>query len=122
MAIERRLNPRIDISGSASLTVVGQTVSVNLLNINLQGVQIEMVQTTFALLSSKRADDGRYPVSRMTFSEAVENSSQQSMVDCELIFSRRLDQKTYVGGFKFIAADQAASDTIRALLLKFAKQ
>lgn len=86
MVIERRRNPRIDISGSASLTVAGQTVPVNLLNINLQGVQIELAQTTFALLSSNRAADGNWPISRLTFSETVQDSTRQPVLDCELVF------------------------------------
>lgn len=117
MTIERRLHPRIEVSGPVSLRIAGQTASAQLMNISATGVQMELSADVITLMTRNRSDDGTWPVVQLDFGNTLTVPDvPSSNLHCELVFNRRLNQKQYVGGFRFITPDIASKEAILTLV------
>ena len=117
MVIERRLQPRIEISGPVSLLIAGQTAPAELMNINATGVQLELSADTIESMRQYRTEDGSWPVVRLYFGNTLAAPEFASTgLGCEMVFSRRLNQKQYVGGFRFVTPDIATREAVITLV------
>ena len=117
MLTERRLQPRIEISGPVTLDIAGQAAPAELMNINASGVQLELSADTVELMRQDRAEDGAWPVVRLHFGKtqtAPEFSA--TGLGCEMVFTRRLNQKQYIGGFRFVTPDLASREAVVKLV------
>ena len=116
MTIERRNNPRINLSGPVSMKVADEAFTAKLMNITPQGVQVELSQSGMNLLSSHRPADGSWPVTHIEFGQTIKDPAVETGIDGELVFSRRISQKIFIAGFRFIISDVLKQESVRLLV------
>jgi hypothetical protein len=115
--IERRTNPRINISGSVTLAFADEVLPAKLMNINPEGVQIELTSAAMALLGEHRSPDGAWPVTRLDLCRlAPDPEHLPTAADCEMVFFRRISQKIFIAGLRFVLPNAVTKDAMYALV------
>lgn len=118
---EKRMHPRIDLQGVATILLAGITENGAMKNLSRTGIQLECHYRLIEQLSAFKSNAGVYPDFELEFNLPSSDEPRKKIKPtCNVSYCRRQSQDSYLLGLNFIViAEQDEAELVECVKKAF---